>query len=165
MLSLRFAAKQTPHLYGFVVVALGTAARAQAILDLTWDRVDFRRGTIRLANGEGGRKGRATTPITPHVGRTLRVLQRRAMTDHVIEFAGEPVQSVKMSFRRAVARAGLEDVSPHVLRHTAAVWMAEAGVPMEEIAQFLGHDDSRITSRVYARFSPEYLRRAARALQ
>ncbi len=61
--------------------------------------------------------------------------------------------------------AGLVDVSPHVLRHTAAVWMAEAGVTMPEIAAYLGHADSRITERIYAKFSPEYLRRAARALQ
>jgi integrase len=50
------------------------------------------------------------------------------------------------------------------MRHTAAVWMAEAGVPMPVIAQYLGHTDSRITERVYARFSPDYLRGAADAL-
>jgi integrase len=43
--------------------------------------------------------------------------------------------------------------------------MAEAGVPMPEIAAFLGHTDSRSTERVYAKFSPEYLRKAARALE
>jgi integrase len=42
--------------------------------------------------------------------------------------------------------------------------MAEAGVPMAEIAQYLGHTDSRITERVYARFSPTYLRGAVGAL-
>ncbi len=35
---------------------------------------------------------------------------------------------------------------------------------MEEIAQYLGHDDSRITRRVYARFSPKHLRKAAESL-
>ena len=45
-----------------------------------------------------------------------------------------------------------------------AVWMAEAGVVMDEIAQFLAHTDPRITYRVYARYSPEYLRKAASAL-
>lgn len=65
----------------------------------------------------------------------------------------------------AVARAGLRGVTPHVLRHTAAVWMAEAGVPMTEIAAYLGHSDSRITERVYARFSPDYLRKAAAGIR
>jgi len=61
--------------------------------------------------------------------------------------------------------AGLEDVSAHVLRHTAAVWMAEAGVPMDEISQYLGHSNVEITRRVYARYSPDYLRKAASALE
>ena len=43
--------------------------------------------------------------------------------------------------------------------------MAEAGHPMSEIAQYLGHADSRITERVYARYSPSHLRRAADALE
>lgn len=43
--------------------------------------------------------------------------------------------------------------------------MAEAGVPMSEIASFLGHSDDRITQRVYAKYSPAYLRTAASALE
>ena len=42
--------------------------------------------------------------------------------------------------------------------------MAEDGVPMEQVAQYLGHNDSRTTERVYARFSPDFLRAAARSL-
>jgi integrase len=42
--------------------------------------------------------------------------------------------------------------------------MAEEGVPMQQIAQYLGHNDSSTTERVYARFSPDYLREAAKAL-
>jgi integrase len=86
-------------------------------------------------------------------------------SDYVIEWAGKPLASIKRAFREACVRAKLsKDVTPHVLRHTAAVWMAEAGVPMDEIAQFLGHTDPRITYRVYARFSPNHLRKAASAL-
>ena len=88
-----------------------------------------------------------------------------ALTDHVIEYAGEAVASIKKGFSAAVELAGLSDVSPHVLRHTAAVWMAEAGKPMPEIAQYLGHRDSRITERVYARFSPQHLRGSAEVLE
>ena len=48
----------------------------------------------------------------------------------------------------------------NVLRHTAAVQMAEGGAPMSEIAAVLGHSDSRITERVYAKYSPGYLAKA-----
>ena len=54
--------------------------------------------------------------------------------------------------------------TPHMLRHSAAVWMAEARTPMEEIAAYLGHKNPLITARVYARFHPDYLRRGAKAL-
>jgi integrase len=58
------------------------------------------------------------------------------------------------------ARAGVPDVSPHVFRHSAAAHMTEAGVPMGEISQYLGHSNEAITARVYARFSPDHLRKA-----
>ena len=32
-------------------------------------------------------------------------------------------------------------VSPHLFRHSAAVHMAEAGIDMDTIAQYLGHED------------------------
>jgi integrase len=162
---LRLAAKAGGlHLYVFVVLGVATAGRKQALLDLTWDRVDFGRGEIRLAHGQGG-KGRATVPMTRHARRVLRLAHRARETVFVVEYAGRPVGSVKRAFASACQRAGLPGVTPHVLRHTAAVWMAEAGVPMDEIAQYLGHSDPRITYRVYARYSPSYLRRAAAALE
>jgi integrase len=42
--------------------------------------------------------------------------------------------------------------------------MAEAGVPIAEISQYLGHSDSRTTERHYAKFTPGHLRKAASAL-
>ena len=86
-----------------------------------------------------------------------------ATSPYVIEWGGERVMSVKKGVGAAGRKAGVK-CSPHVLRHTAAVWMAEDGVPMQQIAQYLGHNDSSTTERVYARFSPDYLREAAKAL-
>jgi integrase len=159
------AACETPHLRVFCALALATGGRSGAILELTWDRVDFERGLIRLGLGEQRRKGRATVPMTESLRLALEAAHEARTSPYVIEYAGGQVASVKGALRRAAARAGLDWVTPHVFRHTAAVWMAEAGVTMPEIAAFLGHTDSRITERVYARFSPDYLRRAARALE
>jgi integrase len=120
------------------------------------------RDPLRPAN----RKGRAAVPIAEWVRPALDEAHRGALSDHVIEWGAQRVSSIKKGFTGAVRRAGLgPDVTPHVLRHTAAVWMAEDGVPMDEIAQYLGHTDSRTTYRVYARFSPDHLRRASKALE
>ncbi len=159
------ASRQTPHVYLFTVLALATAARATALLELPWNRVDLERHIIRLGHGDR-RKGRATVPITERASQALREARECALTPFVIEYGGKRVQRIRKAFMRAVARAGLgKDVTPHVLRHTAAVWMAENETPMEEIAQYLGHTDPGITFRVYARYSPAYLRKAAAALE
>lgn len=162
------AGAASPHLRLYLVLALATAARPTALLQLTWDRVDLERRRIYLGAGPvlrlKGQKGRATVPINDAALAALLEAQKAAVTDWVIEYGGDQVLSVKKAFARAVDRADLADVTPHTLRHTAAVWMAEAGVPMHQIAQYLGHADSRITERVYARFSPGFLAEAARAL-
>src|SRR5262252_11036591 len=135
----RFA-KKTPHLYLFVLLAYRTGGRASAILELPWDRVDFARGQIRLGLGERRAKGRATVPMTEDTAEDLREARKAALTDYVIEYGGKRVRSVKRAFKAAVERAGLPaNTSPHVLRHSAAVHMAESSVPLSEISQYLGH--------------------------
>lgn len=164
--ALRDAASPTPHCQLFIVLAYSTAGRAGAVLELTWDRVDFTRGLVRLATeDEHGNKGRATVPMTATLRTALEGARSAALTDYVVEYAGRRVYSIRKAFQAACVRASLEKVTPHVLRHTAAVHLAEAGTPMSEVAQYLGHRDSRTTERVYARYSPDYLRRAASALE
>lgn len=156
-------ARPTPHLFRFLMVAAATAGRAGAVLDMKWDQVNFARRQIDLGAGTGN-KHRAIVPMTGALESELRKAFKERACEYVIEFGGEKVGSVKKSFANAVAKAGLKDVTPHVLRHTAAVWMAEAGTPMAEIAQYLGHSSEKVTFRIYARYSPEYLRGAAAAL-
>ncbi|MFG1317548.1 tyrosine-type recombinase/integrase [Xanthobacter autotrophicus] len=158
-------AAAVPHIRLAIILTITTAARIGAVLDLTWDRVDFVRAQIKLARPDTTtRKGRATVPINATLMAALREARTGALTDHVIEWNGKAVASIKTGFEAAVSAGGLEGVTPHVLRHTAAVWMAEDGVDMEEIAQYLGHEDSRITRKVYARFSPGHLQKAAASL-
>lgn len=154
------------HLRLFVMLGIATAGRMTAILELTWDRVNMEAGTIQLGKGPRTKKGRATVPMTEGLRRALIASHNhRGASNHVVEFGGEPVKKIRKAFARAAADAGLPWVTPHVLRHTAAVWMAENDVPMSQIAQYLGHTDERTTFRVYARYTPEYLRKAAASLE
>jgi integrase len=159
------AAADSPHVRLFIVLALATAGRMAAILELTWPQVDFERGLIRLGLGEQRRKGRATVPMTARARAALEAAAAARTSEYVIEWAGGRVGKVRHGFATAAVKAGIPWATPHVLRHTAATWMAEAGRPMSEIAQVLGHSDSRITERVYARYSPDYLRQAVAALE
>jgi integrase len=161
---LRAAARPTPHLYLFIVLALSTGARREAILDLRWSQIDSTRGLVDF--GAGTRhKRRAVVPLGRRACAVLRRARRAATSEYVIEWAGGRVAGLRTAWARACARAGLgRDVTPHVLRHTAGVWMAEDDVPMSVIAQVLGHTSTEVTESVYARYSPTYLRRATRAL-
>lgn len=154
------------HIRVAILLMLSTAARVGAVLDLTWDRVDFERGQVNLRTSDTGpRKGRAVVPMNSGLRAALSQAKAAALTDYVVEWAGEaPVKSIKTGFNKAVRDAGLEGVTPHTLRHTAGVHLAAAGVPMAKIAQYLGHSNTFVTERVYARFAPDHMRDEAEIL-
>jgi integrase len=161
------AARRFHHVRAFIVLSLTTAARQSALLELTWDRVDFRTGRVSLSLGDDmdeARKRRANVPMNRRARMYLEALHRARTSDYVIEWGGHRVLSIKKGFRAACDRAGLSDVTPHVLRHTAASWMAMAGVPMLEISRYLGHSSVAVTERVYAKLHPDYLKTASAAL-
>src|SRR5690606_15044466 len=120
----------------FLELAIGTAARKEALLSLTWAQVDLERRRINLGLVDRG-KGRAIISINDRLLPVLQTAQAMARTPYVIEYADRRVHSVRTSLAKAAKEAGVPWVTPHVLRHTAAVWMAEAGVSMPEIAQFM----------------------------
>lgn len=158
-------ATNTPHVKLFIILAWSTAARSNALLDLTWNRIDFQRGMVNLVSGDQTNKRRSLVPMTDMARKALELAYKGRTCDYVIEFAGQQVGTVLKAFKRTADKAGLGGITPHVLRHSAAVRMAEAGIPMSEISQFLGHTNTKITETVYARYSPEYLRGAASALE
>ena len=66
--------------------------------------------------------------------------------------------------QRACANAKVEPaVSFHVLRHSYGSLLAARGVPLQVIAEVLGHADTRITSRHYAHLLPSYVSDTVRA--
>jgi integrase len=151
-----------PHIRLALILLLGTAARVSAILDLKWDRVDFERGSINLRIDDGtSRKGRAIVPMSRGVRAALSVAHSAALSDYVIEYAGHPIKSMRTGFKAAVERAGLGRVTIHELRHTAAVTMLSAGVPLVKVGQMLGHTNTSVTYRTYARYLPEQMQDAA----
>jgi integrase len=146
-----------------MLLARYTGARAGAILGLTWARVTDRFIDYNDPTRARSRKKRAVVPIHPDLADALAEARRTATTAFVIEYGGEQVASVKKAFGRAAARAGLDHVGPHTLRHSAATWMAIDGVPLVRIAAFLGNSVKMVES-VYAKYSPDYLADAVSSL-
>lgn len=154
------------HIRLFIVLAIATGGRKEALLTLRWDQIDFVRGIIHLDDQKAPhrRKGRASVPMNKTIRAALLDARKAAETDYVIEWSGKPVKSVKRSLAKTAEKARVEGVTAHVFRHSAARWQAEAGIPMAKIAQYLGHSDDRITQRVYGRYAPSHMQDAADVL-
>jgi len=152
---------KSPHIQLFIKIAVSTSARSGAILDLTWAQLDFERRIIDFGRGYGNKR-RAIVPMNDDVYTALCTARELALTDHVIEYIGKPVKSVKKGFRELCKDCGIK-ASPHVLRHTAATWLVMDGVPLAEVARLLG-DSEKTVETVYGKHAPDYLRRAVNAL-
>ena len=155
----------------FLWLALETAARKQAILDLTWDRVDFETGMIHYAvpGRKATKKRRPSVPISARLLPVLKQMKAEARGECVLDHGGE----VWASIQSLVVRAGLAErqprgtgqsikgtgTSPHTLRHTAATHMARRGVPLYDIAGVLGNTLAMV-EKVYAHHCPGRLRDA-----
>lgn len=157
---------KAPHARLYVELALATMARPTAILELTWQQVDWEHSTINL-NPPGRRQTKKRRPIVALDEETMDLLResrKGAQCDYIIERGGKKIASMKKAFQAASARSGIH-VTPYTLRHTGAVWAAEQGTSMAELAQFMGHDDDATTQKHYARFSPTYLRGVSKNLR
>jgi integrase len=154
------------HLPLYALLALYTGQRRGAILDLTWQQVDLVRGRIDF-NPPGRRQTKKKRPIIPVPRSLLAALRRahkRASSPFVIAYRGEKLASVRTGFDSAAGRAGIPDCTSHVLRHTCATWMAQRGVPLREIAGYIGHSETR-TTELYSHHHPDFMRQARSALE
>lgn len=153
-----FAAVKADHARLYVMIGVYTMARPSAILELTWDRVDFTRGLIDFTPPGHVRtaKRRTVVPIASELIPALQEGYAARTTEWVIERGGKRVACIKKAFQAASERSTVH-ATPYTLRHSGAVWAAEARVPMAELSQFMGHDSIETTARHYARFSPDYL--------
>lgn len=155
----------TPHVRLFIILAITTGARMSAILEAKWDQVDFLTNTINYDPPGRNRsnKRRTVVPLNTRALQALKQAQAVAETDFVVEYGSEGIISVKKAIGRVALKAGVP-CSPHVFRHTAGVWMAQADIPMQKIAQYLGHSTTAVTEHTYARYSPSFKKDAADAL-
>jgi integrase len=157
-------AASSPHLKLFLHLAIATAARKAALLELTWMQIRWDQNAIFLGKKPNGKK-RATVPMTKRLRKELEAAKEAAECSHVIEYAGEPVGKINKAFNRACRKAGISDFTIHDLRHTAAVWMIGDGVLMEKVSNYLGHTRIDITRNIYAKYQPDHLQDAAAALE
>jgi integrase len=150
-----------PHVQAFILWALGTGARPQAVLELHSRQIEFEFGIVHLNPPEREQVPRKYRP-------TVRIPDAlwEEFEGWAVAYEGNPVKSIKTGLWRACDRGGVKRCSPYSFRHTAARWMRRSGVPPWEVAAQLGHSVGKeyaITER-YAFYSPDYLSGAVQAL-
>lgn len=144
------------RLMHFVVVALfTTGVRISELVSLQMAQVSVLDGSVQV-RGKGNRERRVYLP-----GReALRVLSKfvqarrklRGNSTHLLLTKdGDHVSAayVRQRLRRLARKAGIERrVTPHMLRHTAATQLLEAGVDIRFVQKLLGHS-SIATTQIY----------------
>ena len=61
---------------------------------------------------------------------------------------------VSKRFSKLLTRMGHRHIRFHDLRHTTAVLLLVAGIPLEQVSQLLGHSSIAITKDIYAPYVP-----------
>ena len=124
---------------------------------------------VLLVSGKGGRQ-RLVPVGTPAKAATTVYLeeQRPALADHddgrdeerlLLSHTGRPLHRVAVwqIIRRLAARAGLENVHPHMLRHSFATHLLVGGADLRVVQELLGHADIA-TTQIYTHVDRSRLR-------
>ena len=163
----RLLAVSPLHLQRFILWGIATGARPDALLDLRWSQIDCASGLIQL-NPDGRTQTKKYRPTVRLPKNLLDLVGGVGPEDSAaIEYQDKPVKAIRTAWRKARARAQLDDqVQPYSLRHTVARWLRTSGVPAWQVAAQLGHSISQhsMTER-YAPYDPSYLSDAVRAIE
>lgn len=148
-----------------VVLLLTTGMRIGELVRVNVDDVDMSARTIKVM-GKGS-KERHVFLSGPSVTRLLTSYlsaRKRFRPDHsilVINTSARPLSADAFRTRlsRAAVRAGIHRrITPHMLRHTAATQLIEAGVDIRYVQRLLGHR-SLTTTEIYTEVADRSLRR------
>lgn len=152
--------KEVPHV---IALLLETAMRSSEPLTAAlWKDVDWERKVLKLTDAKAG--GREV-PLSPHALQVLHQLQSlhpsRTRDERIVSITYE---SLKAAWTRACARAGIEGLNLHDLRHTAATRLAlTTGANVFLVQALTGHKTLSMLERyvhVSARDVVEVLHRA-----
>ena len=155
-------------------LAIATGMRQGEILGLTWPDVDLDKGTLTVRRSlkyydrayhlddVKTDRSRRTLTLAPPLVAALREHRRRQIVRSswrlvFVTRSGKPLNgtNVTHTLQRHLAEAGLPRIRFHDLRHGAATYLLEAGVPLKEVSDLLGHQQISTTADIYAHTLPE----------
>jgi integrase len=157
-----YRSAKAKHLARFILIALYTGTRKDAILRLGFMRntsggwIDIDRGVV-YRRGTEERETKKRRPPMRLSRKLLAHCRRWASTGALwaVQIDGQRVGDIKKAFEGAREKAGLVYVTPHTLKHTAITWAMQKGMKIEDAADYFGTSMETIR-RVYYHHSPDY---------
>lgn len=129
-----------------------TAARVREINNLTWEDVDWERQQVRLwtRKKRGGHKTPRWVSLTERAYDGLRYAWQNRNKNSPFVFTN-PKTGTRYDYRdkffdSLCRRAGVPEMGYHALRHHRASELADKGVSLPQIRDFLGHENAVTTS-------------------
>jgi integrase len=133
----------------FVRLALETALRRGELLALRWRHIDLERRVALIPDTKTGQP--RTIPLSPEALRLLASKERTG--ERVLNLSP---MALRRAWERLCARANVEDLRVHDLRHEALSRFSELGLNTPELATISGHKDVRMLLR-YTHIRPAEL--------
>jgi integrase len=129
---------------------------------LRWEKVDFRKGMVKIAAGMDGEIFRPTTkekdarelPMSESVMEALESLPR-SLNGFVFTYRGRPFthKLIDRTWRKACKEVGIEGITLYQgTKHSKGTWAATQGIPMNLIQDYFGHK-SQASTRRYAKIA------------
>lgn len=150
--------KQTEHIWVVAAIRLLilTGCRKGEILNLEWSQVDFEHNVLRLPDSKTGAK---VVPVGQSVIDLLETLPRLARSEYVLPSikSDGPLVGLQKAWEGIRAKARLDDVRLHDLRHSFASVAVAGGSSLFIVGKILGHKDSR-TTEIYAHMADDPLK-------
>jgi integrase len=142
------------HLAEMALFAVNTGCRDAEICNLLWDwEVDVPElaTSIFIIPGPRVKNGDERVVVLNRIARSVVEARRGQHVTNVFTFGCAPVKHMLNSaWRKARARAGLDQVRVHDLKHTFGRRLRAAGVSFEDRQDLLGHRSGRITTHYSA---------------
>ncbi|MFC2160140.1 tyrosine-type recombinase/integrase [Acidobacteriota bacterium] len=143
----RLLSESADHLRPIILTSLHTGMRKMEVLNLTWDKVDFKERIIHVEKTKSGRN--RIVPINDFLFVELLKLKEKARSEYVFTNPenGNPLKNVRRGFENACRRASIEKLRWHDLRHTFSCRLVQKGCDIETLRALLGHHSITITER------------------
>ncbi|SDP74878.1 tyrosine-type recombinase/integrase [Desulforhopalus singaporensis] len=145
--------------HDFSLLALNTACRSGELLKLDCGSVDTVNKCLYILDSKNSKT--RVVPLNKVAFSVIKKYLTKNNENRVFTYKGKNIDSVSPTFRRCVSAVGLNEnisdrryrVTFHTLRHTAASWMIQEGVPLLVVCRLLGHCSLKTTMR-YAHLDP-----------